>query len=102
MIKTIELILVATLLIFAFFAGVKYSESVKNHASWLFESKGEEEVELPDLSGESNVEISVPGDANVEVDHTATQGGAQDTVVVTQEPATPGAQPTTAATATVR
>jgi len=101
MIKTIELILVATLLIFSFFAGVKYSESVKNHASWLFESKGEEEVELPDLSGESNVEISVPGDANIEVN--ATQGGAaQDAVVVTQEPATPGAQPTTAATATVR
>ncbi len=65
MIKTIELILVTILLIFSFFAGVKYSESVKSHASWLFESK-EEEVELPDLSGENNVEISVPGEGAAE------------------------------------
>ncbi len=53
--KTIELIVVLTLLIFAFFAGVKYSNSVKNHASWLFETK-EEEVELPDLSKENGAE----------------------------------------------
>lgn len=54
--KTIKLIVVTTLLTFAFFAGVKYSDSVKNHASWLFESK-EEEVELPDLSNENSAEI---------------------------------------------
>lgn len=105
MIKTIELILVATLLILSFFAGVKYSESVKNHASWLFESKGEEEIELPDLSGENNVEISVPGDSNIEVDHTTVKQGntQQDTITVTQEPAVEGAAaPAPAATATVR
>lgn len=66
MIKTIELIVVVTLLIFAFFAGVKYSESVKNHASWLFETRDEEEVELPDLSNENSVEISAPTDENGE------------------------------------
>jgi len=56
MIKAIEIIVVFTLLIFSFFAGVKYSDSVKDHASWLFETKGEE-VELPDLSNESGVEL---------------------------------------------
>ena len=53
MIKTIELIVVVTLLIFSFFAGVKYSDSVKSHASWIFETKDEQEVELPDLSNEA-------------------------------------------------
>ena len=66
MIKAIELIVVFTLLIFAFFAGVKYSESVKSHASWLFEAKGEE-VELPDLSNESGVELDAAVNENGEV-----------------------------------
>lgn len=63
--KTIGLIVVVTLLIFAFFAGVKYSASVKNHASWLFEPK-EEEVELPDLSNENGGEIGATIDENGE------------------------------------
>jgi hypothetical protein len=54
MIKIIEAIIIITLLIFAFFAGVKYSDSVENHASWLFESKSDE-VELPDLSNSGKV-----------------------------------------------
>lgn len=53
------------MLIFAFFAGVKYSDSVKNHASWLFEAK-EEEVELPDLSNEPTVETTVTIDGTTE------------------------------------
>ncbi len=64
MIKTIELIVVAALLVFAFFAGVKYSDSVKNHASWLFEIKDEEEVELPDLSNENGADVSVTIEEN--------------------------------------
>jgi hypothetical protein len=52
MTKVIELIVVLVLLVFAFFAGVKYSDSVKSHASWIFESK-DEEIELPDLSDET-------------------------------------------------
>ncbi|OFW81174.1 MAG: hypothetical protein A2887_01490 [Alphaproteobacteria bacterium RIFCSPLOWO2_01_FULL_40_26] len=67
MIKTIELIVIITLLIFAFFAGVKYSDSVKSHASWLFETRDEEEVELPDLSNENNVEIIAPGNEDTEI-----------------------------------
>ena len=51
MTKVIEIIIVLTLLVFSFVAGVKYSDSVRSHASWLFEAK-EEEVELPDLSNE--------------------------------------------------
>lgn len=62
MIKTVELIVAIFLMIFCFFAGVKYSDNVKSHASWLFESK-EEEVELPDLSSEVEIEISNPGEA---------------------------------------
>lgn len=65
MVKTIELIVVLTLLIFSFFAGVKYSDSVKSHASWLFEAK-EEEVELPDLSNENISENSVTLDESGE------------------------------------
>ncbi len=63
MANTTKIIVILTLMLFAFFAGVKYSEAVKNHAGWLFEPK-EEEVELPDLSNEpsdSNVEIGAPG-----------------------------------------
>lgn len=70
MVKTIELVVVATLLIFAFFAGVKYSDSVKNHASWLFETK-EEEVELPDLSNETTTETTVTADGTTETTETA-------------------------------
>jgi hypothetical protein len=62
MIKAVKFIIVAILLISSFFAGVKYSDSIKSHASWLFESKDAEEVELPDLSKESNVEITAPGE----------------------------------------
>ncbi len=67
MIKTIELIVIITLLIFAFFAGVKYSDSVKSHASWLFETRDEEEVEFTDLSNENNVEIIAPGNEDTEI-----------------------------------
>ncbi len=52
MIKVIELIVVVTLMVFSFVVGVKYSDSVKSHAGWLFETK-EEEVDLPDLTNEA-------------------------------------------------
>jgi len=67
MIKAIEVIVVLVLLFFAFAVGVKYSESVKSHASWLFENK-EEEVELPDLSHEnSTIETGGAVDENGEL-----------------------------------
>ena len=56
MIKSVELIVVLVLLVFAFFAGVKYSDSVKSHAGWIFENK-DEDVELPDLSDETVNEV---------------------------------------------
>lgn len=66
--KGIEIILVLVLLAFSFFAGVKYSNAVKTHAGWLFEPR-EEEVELPDLSGENGSEVGseveAPADAEV-------------------------------------
>lgn len=84
MVKVIEAIVVLTLLVFSFFIGVKYSESVKSHASWLFEGK-EEEVELPDLSNENNGEliegetqegvpmdsIEAPSDSNAGIDESS-------------------------------
>lgn len=54
MIKAIELIVIVTLMVFSFVVGVKYSDSVKSHAGWLFETKEEEEVDLPDLTNEVN------------------------------------------------
>jgi hypothetical protein len=105
MVKTIELIVVITLLIFSFFAGVKYSDSVKDHASWLFETK-EEEVELPDLSNEATtpegVEISNPQNMAPQ------EGGAPmddleptntDHLAPAQQPAAAPAQPAQAAPA---
>lgn len=53
MTKLVEVIVVLALLLFSFFLGVRYSDKVKEHASWMFETR-EEEVELPDLSGGSN------------------------------------------------
>jgi hypothetical protein len=53
MIKTVEVIVIIALIIFSFFLGVKYSESIKSHMSWL-ENQDEQEVELPDLSNENN------------------------------------------------
>lgn len=56
MIKVIELVIVLALLIFSFFTGVKYSDQVKERASWLFETK-EEEIELPEIKdGENGVD----------------------------------------------
>ncbi len=49
--KTIKLFAILILALFAFFSGVLYSDSIKEHAGWIFEKK-EEEVELPDLSEE--------------------------------------------------
>ncbi|NBX52899.1 MAG: hypothetical protein EBT63_04545 [Proteobacteria bacterium] len=58
MIKTVEVIVIIALLIFSFFLGVKYSDSVKSRMSWL-ETQDEQEVELPDLSNEnSEIDIS--------------------------------------------
>lgn len=77
MIKAIEIIVVFTLLIFSFFAGVKYSESVKSHASWLFENKSDE-VELPDLSSENGGEMDAPVNENGEVLNNNVQIAPQD------------------------
>lgn len=77
MTKTIEFIIVATLLIFAFFAGVNYSESVKNHASWLFEPK-EEEIDLPDLSDENMQESSPMDDRGNEIGVSPNQGDSAE------------------------
>jgi len=75
MTKKIELIVVLFLLTFAFFAGVSYSDAIKHHAGWLFEPK-EEEVELPDLSKESQNGSIAVDDVGEAINNPASQNGA--------------------------
>lgn len=59
MIKIVEMIVMLTLLVFVFFLGVKYSDNVKNSASWLFEIKGQEvDIHMIDDSEIDDVEES--------------------------------------------
>lgn len=78
MVKAIEAIIILTLLAFSFFIGVKYSETVKSHASWLFETK-EEEVALPDLSNESG-EIGTVDDSSAGMDSSAQENAPMDSI----------------------
>lgn len=52
MIKTIEVIVFLGLLVFSFFLGVRYSDTVKENISWL-QTKSDEELELPSLNDDS-------------------------------------------------
>ena len=72
MIKAIELIVVLVLLVFAFLAGVKYSDSVRSHAGWIFENK-DEEVELPDLSDETVNESGAAVEENKNMENNSEQ-----------------------------
>ena len=49
--KAVKLVIVLAIAAVSFVVGVKSSEQVKGHASWMFESK-DDEVALPDLSNE--------------------------------------------------
>ncbi len=61
--KVVKIAVVAAVAALSFVAGVKYSEQVKSHASWMFESK-DEEVALPDLSNEE-IEGATSGEQDV-------------------------------------
>ena len=65
MVKLFEGIIVIVVLIFAFFAGVKYSDDIKQQVGWLFETK-EEAEELPNLSLEEirNVDSDIDEGVN--------------------------------------
>lgn len=63
MTRILEIIVILFLSLFSFFLGVKYSRTIKEHASWMFENKGDE-VELPDLSNTENLEMDAPVDEN--------------------------------------
>ena len=67
MTKPIKITISFILLLLAFFAGVNYSDSVKESAGWLFEGRGDE-VELPDLSTEEGVsgEVEAPLDISTQ------------------------------------
>ena len=58
MIKAIESIVFIGLLIFSFFLGVRYSNTVKENISWL-QTKSDEELELPNINEESSDSDSV-------------------------------------------
>lgn len=74
MTKTIKITISFILLLLAFFAGVNYSDSVKESADWLFEGRGDE-VELPDLSVEESAAVEV--DAPLDVSSPAEEGGIE-------------------------
>jgi hypothetical protein len=74
MIKTAEIVVIILLIIFSFIFGVKYSDSVKKHAGWLFEAK-EEEIELPDLINET-----APSDSILE-EPSSLEGNSQAPII---------------------
>ena len=63
MTKAPEITIIIFLSALSFFLGVKYSEDVREHASWIFESNSDE-IELPDLSSTENPEMEIPVDEN--------------------------------------
>lgn len=102
MVKAIEAIIVLTLLAFSFFIGVKYSETVKSHASWLFETK-EEEVDLPDLSNENSGDVGTVDESGVNAEGgAAAEGAPMDSIDIPSDStagidaAAPAAQPVAA------
>ena len=64
MIKLVEALVIIIVIIFAFFMGVKYSDQVKSQATWIFDSKQDEEVEMPDLSNQNDNNINQNVDEN--------------------------------------
>ena len=74
--KAAEAVVIITLMIFSFILGVKCSDSVKNHAGWLFETK-EDEVELPDLINDGNGEINVIDESGVPAENPAMVGSPE-------------------------
>ena len=58
--KAVKIVVVVAIAALSFIAGVKSSEQVKSHASWMFESK-DDEVALPDLSNEEIEGATVEG-----------------------------------------
>jgi len=86
MIKTVEVIVIIALIIFSFFLGVKYSESIKSHMSWL-ETQDEQEVELPDLSNESG-DIGISAEEVVDP-NAPTLDGPEASVNQVAQPAVP-------------
>jgi hypothetical protein len=62
MVRAVEIIVIIAVIVFSFFLGVKYSGKVKTHLGWL-ENQEEQEIDLPDMSGEStesNPESDIP------------------------------------------
>ena len=79
--RILEIILIICLSLFSFFLGVKYSRAVREHASWMFENRGDE-VELPDLSNTENPEMDLPVDANGKAIDQANTPPAEDQNIV--------------------
>jgi hypothetical protein len=98
--KIIELLIILGLLVFSFFSGVKYSENVKEHASWLFEDKegdaampeGATEEVVPATDGVSTFtdETAADSDALVQPE-VAPAAGTPSAPVAPAAPAVPAA-----------
>ncbi len=63
--KSAKISLVLILCLAFFFAGVFYSDAIKDHAAWLFEGK-QDDIELPDLSHDEGGDIGATVDESGE------------------------------------
>jgi len=77
--KAVQIIVVAAALVAGVVVGVKYSEQLKGHFSWMSESK-DEEVALPDLSNEE-----IDGAANSEAGQDVLTNSKEATEEVSSE-----------------
>lgn len=80
MTKTIKITISFILLLLAFFAGVSYSDSVKESAGWLFEGRGDE-VELPDLSVEEGAAGEIEAPLDISTQAPVEEGGIETNAI---------------------
>ena len=80
MTKTIKITISFILLLLAFFAGVSYSDSVKESAGWLFEGRGDE-VELPDLSTEEGAAGEIEAPLDISTQAPVEEGGIETNAI---------------------
>lgn len=85
-------VVIGAVAIASFFLGVKCSDSVKNHASWMFE--GKDDVALPDLSNEEIEGTSVGEDQDILTNTNAASQNSGEVIAPMEETAPAKSAPT--------
>lgn len=88
--KVTQLIVVLAVAAVSFVVGVKSADTVKSHASWMFESK--DEVALPDLSNEE-IEGATSEEGVLSNEKVATPEAAESAAPAAVEPTKAPAEP---------